>query len=49
MSRTGGCLPTEIAMLDTVRPSLAGFFEGTNPKPPVHLDSRYDASGNFLF
>jgi len=38
----------EIAMLDLVRPSLAGFFEGTNPTPPVHLGSRYDTSGTFL-
>ena len=36
-------------MLDTVKPSLAGFFEGTNPNPPVHLGTRYDTSGNFLF
>ncbi|CAN7622875.1 DUF1868 domain-containing protein [Mesorhizobium sp. LjNodule214] len=36
-------------MLDLVRPSLAGFFEGTNPTPPVHLGTRYDRSGNFLF
>lgn len=35
-------------MLDTVRPSLAGFFEGTNPTPPVHLGTRYDTSGDFL-
>ncbi|PBC07969.1 DUF1868 domain-containing protein [Mesorhizobium sp. WSM3859] len=35
-------------MLATVRPSLAGFFEGSNPKPPIHLGTRYDASGNFL-
>ncbi|RVC80325.1 MAG: DUF1868 domain-containing protein [Mesorhizobium sp.] len=35
-------------MLDLVRPSLAGFFEGTNPTPPVHLGTRYDAAGNFL-
>ncbi|MBZ9849528.1 DUF1868 domain-containing protein [Mesorhizobium sp. CA14] len=35
-------------MLATVRPSLAGFFEGTNPAPPTHLGTRYDASGNFL-
>lgn len=35
-------------MLDTIRPSLAGFFEGTNPAPPTHLGTRYDASGNFL-
>ncbi|MBZ9988260.1 DUF1868 domain-containing protein [Mesorhizobium sp. BH1-1-5] len=35
-------------MLDTIRPSLAGFFEGTNPTPPTHLGTRYDASGNFL-
>ncbi|MGX5846016.1 DUF1868 domain-containing protein [Mesorhizobium sp. PL10] len=32
-----------------IRPSLAGFFEGLNPKPPVHLGTRYDTSGNFLF
>ncbi|ANT53672.1 DUF1868 domain-containing protein [Mesorhizobium amorphae] len=36
-------------MLDKPRPSLAGFFEGTNPTPPVHLGTRYDRSGNFLF
>ncbi|MDX8522939.1 DUF1868 domain-containing protein [Mesorhizobium sp. MSK_1335] len=35
-------------MLDTVKPSLAGYFEGTNPTPPTHLGTRYDASGNFL-
>ncbi|RRH93864.1 DUF1868 domain-containing protein [Mesorhizobium tamadayense] len=35
-------------MLDTVRPSLAAFFEGTNPSPPAHLGTRYDTSGNFL-
>lgn len=35
-------------MLDTVKSSLAGFFEGTNPAPPTHLGTRYDASGNFL-
>ncbi|MEZ2332451.1 DUF1868 domain-containing protein [Mesorhizobium sp. RCC_202] len=35
-------------MADTVRPSLAGFFESTNPAPPTHLGTRYDASGNFL-
>ncbi|TIW64008.1 MAG: DUF1868 domain-containing protein [Mesorhizobium sp.] len=35
-------------MLDLVRPSLAGFFEGTNPTPLVHLGTRYDAAGNFL-
>lgn len=35
-------------MSDSIRPSLAGFFEGTNPTPPVHLGTRYDASGNFL-
>ena len=35
-------------MLATVRPSLAAFFEGSNPAPPVHLGTRYDASGNFL-
>ncbi|RWA67973.1 MAG: DUF1868 domain-containing protein [Mesorhizobium sp.] len=36
-------------MLATVRPLLASFFEGTNPVPPVHLGTRYDTSGNFLF
>ncbi|CAN7337326.1 DUF1868 domain-containing protein [Mesorhizobium amorphae] len=36
-------------MLDKPRPSLAGFFEGTNPTPPVHLGTRYDRSGDFLF
>ena len=35
-------------MLDTIRPSLAGFFEGTNPTPPTHLGTRYDTAGNFL-
>lgn len=35
-------------MLDKPRSSLAGFFEGTNPTPPVHLGRRYDTSGNFL-
>lgn len=35
-------------MLDTVRPSLAGFFEGKNPTPPAHLGTRYDTSGDFL-
>ncbi|MDG4881010.1 DUF1868 domain-containing protein [Mesorhizobium sp. WSM4884] len=35
-------------MLDKVKPSLASFFEGTNPTPPVHLGTRYDTSGNFL-
>ena len=35
-------------MPDTIRPSLAGFFEGTNPTKPTHLGTRYDTSGNFL-
>ncbi|PTE08348.1 DUF1868 domain-containing protein [Mesorhizobium helmanticense] len=35
-------------MLDKPRSSLTGFFEGTNPTPPVHLGRRYDTSGNFL-
>ncbi|WFP64843.1 DUF1868 domain-containing protein [Mesorhizobium sp. WSM4904] len=35
-------------MLDKAKPSLASFFEGTNPTPPVHLGTRYDRSGNFL-
>ncbi|MEI9404747.1 DUF1868 domain-containing protein [Mesorhizobium argentiipisi] len=35
-------------MLATTRPSLAGFFEGSNPIAPVHLGTRYDMSGNFL-
>ncbi|RAZ92188.1 DUF1868 domain-containing protein [Mesorhizobium hawassense] len=35
-------------MLDTVKPSLAGFFEGSNPAPPTHLGTRYDTAGNFL-
>jgi hypothetical protein len=35
-------------MADTVRPSLAGFFEGTNPAQPTHLGTRYDVAGNFL-
>ncbi|MER8367906.1 DUF1868 domain-containing protein [Mesorhizobium sp. M1348] len=32
----------------SVKPSLAGFFAGTNPTPPLHLGRRYDTSGNFL-
>ena len=35
-------------MLDKAKPSLASFFEGTNPTLPVHLGTRYDTSGNFL-
>ena len=35
-------------MLDTVKPSLAGFFAGSNPMPPAHLGTRYDMAGNFL-
>jgi hypothetical protein len=35
-------------MPQSIQPSLAGFFEGTNPKPPVHLGTRYDTAGNFL-
>lgn len=35
-------------MLDTIRPSLAGFFAGSNPTVPAHLGTRYDTSGNFL-
>lgn len=35
-------------MSDTIKPSLAGFFAGSNPKPPTHLGTRYDMSGNFL-
>lgn len=31
-----------------IRPSLAGFFAGSNPTAPVHLGTRYDTSGNFL-
>jgi len=31
-----------------IRPSLAGFFAGSNPTTPVHLGTRYDTSGNFL-
>ncbi|RWN30430.1 MAG: DUF1868 domain-containing protein [Mesorhizobium sp.] len=31
-----------------IKPSLAGFFAGSNPNPPVHLGTRYDTSGNFL-
>ena len=31
-----------------IRPSLAGFFAGSNPTVPVHLGTRYDISGNFL-
>jgi hypothetical protein len=32
----------------SVKPSLAGFFAGTNPTPPLHLGRRYDTAGNFL-
>ncbi|QND62513.1 DUF1868 domain-containing protein [Mesorhizobium loti] len=32
----------------SVKPSLAAFFAGSNPKPPVHLGTRYDTSGSFL-
>ncbi|CCV11447.1 DUF1868 domain-containing protein [Mesorhizobium sp. STM 4661] len=32
----------------SVKPSLAGFFAGSNPNPPLHLGRRYDTSGNFL-
>ncbi|AZO45430.1 DUF1868 domain-containing protein [Mesorhizobium sp. M7D.F.Ca.US.005.01.1.1] len=32
----------------SVRPSLAAFFAGSNPKPSVHIGTRYDTSGNFL-
>ncbi|WP_181180751.1 DUF1868 domain-containing protein [Mesorhizobium sp. B2-4-6] len=32
----------------TARPSLAAYFEGTNRASPIHLGTRYDASGNFL-
>ncbi|WP_296737720.1 DUF1868 domain-containing protein [Mesorhizobium sp.] len=35
-------------MLDIASPSLAGFFEGTNPTPPAHFGTRYDGSGDFL-
>ena len=35
-------------MLDKPKSSLAGFFEGTNPTPPVHVGTRYDTAGNFL-
>jgi hypothetical protein len=35
-------------MLDKPRSSLAGFFEGTNPTPPLHLGTRFDTSGIFL-
>lgn len=35
-------------MLDKPRSSLTGFFEGTNPSPPVHLGTRYDTAGSFL-
>lgn len=35
-------------MPDTISPSLAGFFAGSNPIPPAHLGTRYDTSGNFL-
>ncbi|TGP23508.1 MULTISPECIES: DUF1868 domain-containing protein [unclassified Mesorhizobium] len=35
-------------MLATVGPSLAAFFEGSNPAAPAHLGTRYDTSGNFL-
>jgi hypothetical protein len=49
MTRTGGDLPLEIAMPSSIRPSLSGFFAGSNPTAPVHLGTRYDTSGNFLF
>lgn len=32
----------------SVKPSLAGYFAGSNPTPPLHLGRRYDTSGNFL-
>ncbi|MET3582495.1 hypothetical protein ABID19_005557 [Mesorhizobium robiniae] len=35
-------------MLQSIKPSLAGFFAGSNLNPPVHLGTRYDTSGNFL-
>jgi hypothetical protein len=35
-------------MLHSIKPSLAGFFAGSNPTPPVHLGRRYDSAGNFL-
>ena len=35
-------------MSTSIRPSLAGFFAGSNPTAPVHLGTRYDTSGNFL-
>jgi hypothetical protein len=36
-------------MLTSIAPSLAGFFAGSNPTAPVHLGTRYDTSGKFLF
>ncbi|TIS96348.1 DUF1868 domain-containing protein [Mesorhizobium sp.] len=35
-------------MLHSIKPSLAGFFAGSNPNAPVHLGTRYDTYGNFL-
>lgn len=32
----------------SVKPSLAGYFAGSNLTPPLHLGRRYDTSGNFL-
>lgn len=32
----------------SVKPSLAGYFAGSNLTPPLHLGRRYDSSGNFL-
>ncbi|QPC90809.1 DUF1868 domain-containing protein [Mesorhizobium sp. INR15] len=32
----------------SIRPSLAGFFAGSNPAAPAHLGTRYDMAGNFL-
>ncbi|TIT18393.1 MAG: DUF1868 domain-containing protein [Mesorhizobium sp.] len=33
----------------SIKPSLSGFFAGSNPAPPLHLGTRYDTAGNFLF
>ncbi|MER9896342.1 DUF1868 domain-containing protein [Mesorhizobium sp. M0119] len=33
----------------SIKPSFSGFFAGSNPAPPLHLGTRYDTAGNFLF
>lgn len=35
-------------MSTSIKPSLTGFFAGSNPTAPAHLGTRYDISGNFL-